>query len=113
MHSIHGLIQYHIIVHCHTHSHTHLCTAAVAYPNAYFGQGTGLVVLDQLGCSGSETRLSDCSHRGFNTTAPSCGHDDDAGVRCNQGKKGKTEVNLVVVIPLTPTHPNSCCKQVI
>ena len=81
-------------MHCHTHFHTHLCTAAIAYPDAYFGQGTGLVVLDQLGCSGSETRLSDCSHRGFNTTAPNCGHDDDAGVRCNQGKKGKIEVNL-------------------
>ena len=57
-------------------------TAVVPYSNAHYGQGTGLVLLDQLFCSGTETRLIDCSHGGLNSTQASCGHDDDAGVQC-------------------------------
>ena len=47
---------------------------------AAFGQGTGTIWLDDVGCTGSETRLSSCSHRGWGRH--NCGHGDDAGVFC-------------------------------
>uniref|UniRef100_A0A3P9Q1E8 SRCR domain-containing protein n=1 Tax=Poecilia reticulata TaxID=8081 RepID=A0A3P9Q1E8_POERE len=47
-----------------------------APPSAHFGQGTG-----QICCSGSETSLSTCSHRGFGTH--NCEHYEDVGVICS------------------------------
>ena len=39
-----------------------LCpTDAVAFIDAHFGAGTGTVYLDEVGCSGSENLLIDCS----------------------------------------------------
>ena len=52
---------------------------AVSYSNAYFGQGTGPIHLDNVGCSGSESVLVQCNH----LTATSCVHAEDAGVRCS------------------------------
>ena len=50
-----------------------------SYSNAYFGQGTGPIHLDNVGCSGSESVLVQCNH----LTATSCVHAEDAGVRCS------------------------------
>ena len=59
---------------------------AVAYYNAYFGRGTGPILLDDLLCTGSEARLVDCTHDGIgNYDFCSNFHYDDAGVRCQQG----------------------------
>ena len=46
---------------------------------AHFGPGIGRVLLDNVGCLGSEERLIDCYK-----TSVSCvrGHLEDAGVRC-------------------------------
>ena len=40
------------------------------------------MLLDRLGCTGSEQTLLNCSHRGIGITSYYCGHDDDAGIRC-------------------------------
>ena len=53
---------------------------AVAIPKAYYGEGTGLIVLDRVGCSGMESSLFECEHRGI--LYHSCGHYEDAGVIC-------------------------------
>ena len=45
--------------------------------SAYFGQGTGSIFRQYLRCSGSESRLVDCS-----TSTSSCTHSEDAGVTC-------------------------------
>ena len=56
-----------------------------SYSGAYFGQGSGPIWLDNIGCIGNESTLASCSHLGFNITR-SCGHYEDAGVRCYRGQ---------------------------
>ena len=57
-----------------------IVTDAVAFSGAHFGAGTGTIFLDDLGCSGSEQRLTDCSRS--STVSCFSGHNEDAGVRC-------------------------------
>ena len=51
------------------------------YGGAYFGQGSGPALLDNVTCTGSELTLAKCEHFGFNNTR-NCSHSEDAGVRC-------------------------------
>ena len=62
-----------------------ISTDAVAFSNAHFGAGTGTIYLDDVGCTGNEINLTDCSQS--STVHCSSGHLQDAGVRC-QGLKG-------------------------
>ena len=55
-------------------------TDAVAFSSAHFGAGTGTIYLDNVGCTGSETNLTDCSRS--STVSCTYGHMEDAGVRC-------------------------------
>ena len=55
-------------------------TGFVVFSNAFFGQGTGAIFLDNVGCSGTESRLLDCAHNEIGTH--DCSHFEDAGVRC-------------------------------
>ena len=54
---------------------------AVAVSRAVFGQGTGQIWLDNVACTGSETRLIDCPANAIGSH--NCAHSEDAGVRCN------------------------------
>ena len=55
---------------------THLLRSSVV-------DGTGQIVLDDLQCTGNESRLIDCSHNGLGNH--NCIHANDAGVRCVPG----------------------------
>ncbi|XP_075952840.1 scavenger receptor cysteine-rich domain-containing protein DMBT1-like [Anarhichas minor] len=73
------------------------CGRALSAPgSAHFGQGSGPIWLDGLQCSGTESSLTDCTHRGLGT--PNCGHSKDAGVICGD----MTTVRLV--------NSNSSCS---
>lgn len=66
---------------CNTHddsSHT----GATPTDVAFFGLGTGPIFLDEIGCTGNETRLLDCPHDGAGIY--NCLHFEDIGVRCDQ-----------------------------
>ncbi|KAJ8026465.1 Deleted in malignant brain tumors 1 protein [Holothuria leucospilota] len=54
--------------------------ALFAVGNAYFGQGNGFVLLDDVSCNGTEHYLVDCRHAGW--YQHNCGPGDEAGVQC-------------------------------
>uniref|UniRef100_A0A672T985 SRCR domain-containing protein n=1 Tax=Sinocyclocheilus grahami TaxID=75366 RepID=A0A672T985_SINGR len=73
-------------------------TAVSAHGSAHFSQGSGQIWLDDVGCSGSESLLAQCSHPSIGTH--NCGHHEDAGVVC-----------LVPDIRLV-SGSDSCCGRV-
>ena len=64
-----------------------------AHTNAFFGEGTGEIFLDDVSCTGQETELRSCPHSGIRTH--NCAHSEDAGVVCSDGRsKRKLQYNF-------------------
>uniref|UniRef100_A0A8U7NSU5 Uncharacterized protein n=1 Tax=Corvus moneduloides TaxID=1196302 RepID=A0A8U7NSU5_CORMO len=55
--------------------------AIAALGSAYFGPGSGDIVLDNVGCRGNEVSLFRCNHTGWRTH--NCAHYEDASVICS------------------------------
>ena len=69
-------------------------TDAMAYSSAHFGAGAGPIVMDEVQCSATESRLIDCPYN-FNHN---CGHNEDAGVRCTSSTYGKLAMHAYIVL---------------
>ncbi len=52
-----------------------------AKSEAYFGQGSGQIWMDDVNCTGTESSLKNCRTRGWGTH--NCQHSHDSGVICN------------------------------
>ena len=59
---------------------TFVSTGAIARLHAYFGRGTGAILLDNVACTGTETRLVNCLSNPLGVH--NCAHSEDAGVTC-------------------------------
>ncbi|XP_071505117.1 scavenger receptor cysteine-rich domain-containing protein DMBT1-like isoform X1 [Diadema antillarum] len=60
----------------------------------YFESGTGSIYLDEVACLGSESRLADCPHQGWDSVT-SCSHAEDIGVRCSLTSRDYGYIRLV------------------
>ncbi|XP_030851493.1 deleted in malignant brain tumors 1 protein-like [Strongylocentrotus purpuratus] len=57
--------------------------ASDAPRSARFGQGSGRIIIDVVGCDGTELNVAECIQRGVGVHY--CGHDEDAGAICYNG----------------------------
>ena len=58
------------------------CGSAISVTNeAYFGEATGPIWLDEVECGGNEPSITDCEHEGF--ASHDCEHNEDTGIICD------------------------------
>ena len=74
---------HHILSHFKCHSLP--ISDVSSYSNAHFGQGSGPILLKNVGCTGRESNLTSCTHDPIGEVGD-CTHEDDAGVMCYDGK---------------------------
>ena len=67
---------------------------AMAILYAHFGQGSGTIYLDDVACTGSESRLIDCT---YDPDTSDCNHGEDAGIRCIPSE-------IVIKLAIVYTH---------
>ena len=58
--------------------------ATAALHGAFYGQGSGIIWLDEVNCIGIERSFGDCSHKGWESH--NCRHEQDASVNCSVGE---------------------------
>ena len=83
-------------------------TGAIARSFAYFGRGTGSILLDQVACNGTETRLVNC--RSNPLGIHDCSHSEDAGVTCKGMHACLCYLTCVLSIQLFRTPWASCYR---
>uniref|UniRef100_A0A670IBY1 SRCR domain-containing protein n=1 Tax=Podarcis muralis TaxID=64176 RepID=A0A670IBY1_PODMU len=75
--------------------------ATAALLSAYFGKGSGSILLNAVQCKGNESSFEDCSHNGWGVH--DCKHKEDASVICS----GTSSYSLYILI-----SKNSCQGRV-
>uniref|UniRef100_A0A672LYH9 Neurotrypsin n=1 Tax=Sinocyclocheilus grahami TaxID=75366 RepID=A0A672LYH9_SINGR len=64
-------------------------------PAGAFGEGTGLILLDDVECEGSESSLLECKHSVWGRH--DCSHNEDVGILCHRVENNE--------VPLAPERP--------
>ena len=59
-----------------------------------YGAGSGAIFMDDVDCTGSETSLADCSHRGWGSHH--CGQSEDVAIECYVPTTATVGMNIVV-----------------
>ena len=67
--------------------------------NAFYGQGSGPIQLDDVACTGTETNVLLCR---YDPVTSDCGHIEDAGVQCQVDSKFK--IIMTSKISITYLH---------
>ena len=65
---------------------------------AYFGKGSGSVLIGNVACNGRESTLASCSHL---STIRNCTHSEDAGVQCYSQSMLNACIHTYIHIPGT------------
>ncbi len=73
---------------CIVYTSLSLTSDATALGNAFFGQGTGPIVLDDVACLGTETNILSCP---FDPVTTDCVHREDASVQCETDRKSDNQ----------------------
>ena len=76
-----------------------------AKSEAFYGQGSGLILLGDVNCSGEETAIRECSFNGWGIG--NCDHNKDAGVKC-----AASNGILVIIYVCTYAYIHVHCKYV-
>jgi len=71
----------------------------------HFGQGSGIIWLDDLWCGGFEEALSQCSHNEWGVH--NCGHSEDVGIFCSTTTTTTTTTTATTTTTTTTTPCNA------
>ena len=66
------------------------------FRTAYFGPGTGEIMLDDLFCSGRESGLLECPSNHAGPGIHNCLHSEDVGLRCIKNSDGPHIINMEI-----------------
>ena len=69
---------------------------------AYYGKGSGRILLHDVNCKGDESHLLDCDHSGM--TKQNCSHEDDAGVECKPGQYTSTRLYFRLIVTFSSEY---------
>ena len=65
--------------------------------SSYFGEGSGLILLDNVNCGGSESNIFVCRQGIFSNH--DCDHHEDAGVVCyGESSQGNFKVTVMIIM---------------
>uniref|UniRef100_A0A8C5ARL0 Soluble scavenger receptor cysteine-rich domain-containing protein SSC5D n=1 Tax=Gadus morhua TaxID=8049 RepID=A0A8C5ARL0_GADMO len=78
-------------------------TALEINPSAFYGQGKGMIWLDDVQCTGQETSLLKCKQSGLSFN--NCGHGEDVGVVC-LGSAAVQQRVFTFVFHISPHGPS-------
>ncbi|XP_032081477.1 CUB and zona pellucida-like domain-containing protein 1 [Thamnophis elegans] len=79
---------------------------------AYFGEGTGNILLENVQCKGNESSIEECAHSGWGIHR--CGHKEDAGVICSERNTTcvKTLTKSFQAIPIQLNANENCIWEI-
>ena len=69
--------------------------------SAFYGVGNLSIVMDEVACSGNESRLQDCQ---FDAHTDNCSHSEDAGVHCGKINLSHVSTRLQLIASCTHTR---------